>query len=411
MAVAVTMQTLLTKESDGYTPSKQRSGIALCLSGGGYRAALFHLGALRRLNELRILSKVRTVSSVSGGSIVSALLASYIVQSRSQGRDLSSAEFEAGIATPLRSITSRNIRNRPLLKRFALPWNWFRRSTQVDALQEQYHRHLTKLSLAQLPDQPKFVFCSTELSCGVNWVFEQHRVGQYWLGYTSPPVDWSIAKAVAASSCFPPLFDPMTLAISPDELSGGKLEAGTERAGLVNGIRLSDGGVYDNLGLEPVWESHEHVLVSDGGAPFRFKPSTTVIRQWKRYFGIASNQVGALRKRWLVSNFEAKVLHGTYWGVGSAVSRYGSEFTEGYSKSLAANCISRIRTDLNRFTIAEQSVLENHGYILADVAMRKHVPSLMPTEIAPLRIPHENWSDEKDVSEALRDSNRVRLSG
>ena len=43
--------------------------LALCLSGGGFRAALFHLGALRRLNELGILSRVDTIASVSGGSI------------------------------------------------------------------------------------------------------------------------------------------------------------------------------------------------------------------------------------------------------------------------------------------------------------------------------------------------------
>src|SRR3954452_23892936 len=53
----------------------QHEGVALCLSGGGFRAALFHLGALRRLNELGILSQVEAISSVSGGSVVAAHLA------------------------------------------------------------------------------------------------------------------------------------------------------------------------------------------------------------------------------------------------------------------------------------------------------------------------------------------------
>ena len=44
----------------------QRAGIALCLSGGGFRAAIFHLGAARRLNELGILSRVDTISAVFG---------------------------------------------------------------------------------------------------------------------------------------------------------------------------------------------------------------------------------------------------------------------------------------------------------------------------------------------------------
>ena len=59
--------------------SSRRSGIALCLSGGGFRAALFHLGALRRLNELGILARLKTITSVSGVSIMAALLASRVV--------------------------------------------------------------------------------------------------------------------------------------------------------------------------------------------------------------------------------------------------------------------------------------------------------------------------------------------
>src|SRR5207245_10527513 len=51
-----------------------RPGIALCLSGGGYRAMLFHLGALWRLNELAYLPKLARISSVSGGSITAGVL-------------------------------------------------------------------------------------------------------------------------------------------------------------------------------------------------------------------------------------------------------------------------------------------------------------------------------------------------
>src|SRR5213594_2666876 len=59
-------------------PKHERRGIGLCLSGGGFRATLFHLGALRRLNEFGILAKLRTISSVSGGSITAAHLATRI---------------------------------------------------------------------------------------------------------------------------------------------------------------------------------------------------------------------------------------------------------------------------------------------------------------------------------------------
>src|SRR5438445_2375148 len=51
-----------------------KSGIALCLSGGGYRAMLFHLGALWRLNDCGYLRKLDRISSVSGGSIIAGAL-------------------------------------------------------------------------------------------------------------------------------------------------------------------------------------------------------------------------------------------------------------------------------------------------------------------------------------------------
>ncbi len=55
-------------------PEKLEDGIALCLSGGGYRAMLFHVGAIWRLNELGYLPKLDRVSSVSGGSITAGTL-------------------------------------------------------------------------------------------------------------------------------------------------------------------------------------------------------------------------------------------------------------------------------------------------------------------------------------------------
>jgi len=52
--------------------TKIAPGIALCLSGGGYRAMIFHLGALIRLNVVGLLMPLNRVSSVSGGSITAA---------------------------------------------------------------------------------------------------------------------------------------------------------------------------------------------------------------------------------------------------------------------------------------------------------------------------------------------------
>ena len=61
--------------------TRLEDGVALCLSGGGYRAMVFHLGVLWRLNETKLLSKVKRFSSVSGGSITAGVLARQVGES------------------------------------------------------------------------------------------------------------------------------------------------------------------------------------------------------------------------------------------------------------------------------------------------------------------------------------------
>ena len=63
-------------------PDKLEPGVALCLSGGGYRAMVFHIGAIWRLNELRYLAKLDRVSSVSGGSITAGVLGAELAPTR-----------------------------------------------------------------------------------------------------------------------------------------------------------------------------------------------------------------------------------------------------------------------------------------------------------------------------------------
>lgn len=53
----------------------KRNKVGLALSGGGYRAAAYHIGTLRAIHRLGILEKVDVISSVSGGSITAAYYA------------------------------------------------------------------------------------------------------------------------------------------------------------------------------------------------------------------------------------------------------------------------------------------------------------------------------------------------
>ena len=333
---------------------------ALCLSGGGFRAALFHLGALRRLNELGVLSKVDTITSVSGGSILAAHLATHVRPWPEPGTSF--GEWPEKIEAPFLGFVKRDIRTWPVVKRFLFPWNWFRPSTQVKALEACYRRHLTKFMLPDLPDHPNFVFCATDMKFGVSWVFEKRRVGSYQAGYAMPAPAWPVARAVAASSCFPPVFSPLPI------------KDGQKAAW--RGMSVSDGGLYDNLGIQPV-EKHAAVLVSDGGQPFVAAVPKGMCGRVKAYLAVNGKQAGALRKRLLIGHFQDKVRQGTYWGIGSAVRRYRPDTQPGYGKEFATGTIAPIRTDMDAFSEAEIAVLMNHGYLLADIALAVHTPQLI----------------------------------
>ena len=390
-----------------YLPEHRRHGVALCLSGGGFRATLFHLGALRRLNELGVLARLTTVTSVSGGSIMAARLATALTWPLSG--PIPSDRWDTLITRPIRDFTRRNRRTTPILERLK-PWNWTKEDTAVRALAEVYERDLTGATLADLPDSPRFVFCATDMAFGVNWVFEKSRMGDYQAGYVSPPpADWPLARAVAASSCFPPIFNPMKVHVPAARYAGGMFPAGKQRDECLSDLRLTDGGNYDNLGLEPVWKDHATVLVSDGGGTFDFGPDSGLAQRLMRYTAIVDNQARSLRKRWLISNFLARLLEGAYWGVGSSPLAYDDPNAPGYSKALAAEVIAEVRTDLNEFSDAEAAVLENHGYLLADAAIRRHVPGLLRGELPEVTVPHPEWMDEARVRSALRNSHKRKI--
>ncbi|HYL57630.1 MAG TPA: patatin-like phospholipase family protein [Candidatus Acidoferrales bacterium] len=362
-----------------FQPEKDRLGIALCLSGGGYRASLFHGGALRRLNEVGLLSQVRTITSVSGGSITNALLAKHW-PNFSGGRTFANfAEFE----NDLRGFCARDIRTGSLTWERLDPRNWATLMSDdhsaTDLLAQQYEDHLVpKMTLGDtaIAKGPKFIFCATNLQTGASFEQSCDRIGDYQIGYAKVP-EMRLSDAVAASSAFPIAFPPLIVKFDPDRFSGGKLSDAALRRQLARRIALTDGGVYDNLGLEPVWKTHRVVLCSDGGKPFSIAadPGAMIANRLMRSQEVIGNQALALRKRWLVSSFETKVYGGAYWGIGTEIEGY-PKHDAGYAGEML-EALRAVRTDLNVFKDSEQLVLMNHGWALADAAIKSYCTDLL----------------------------------
>jgi hypothetical protein len=125
-----------------------RRGEVLCLSGSGYRAALFHLGALTRLNELGLLARTDVVGAVAGGSLLAALLATRVPW------PLHGAfrEWPEVVAEPMRAIAQRNLRARALLR------SPFSGSATGAALEERYARELAEADGSPGEGRPRLVF-------------------------------------------------------------------------------------------------------------------------------------------------------------------------------------------------------------------------------------------------------------
>ena len=386
-----------------YLPSVQKipNSIGLALSGGGFRATLFHLGAIRRLHELRMLPKLTTISSVSGGSILNGFLASRLANSLSKPI----SDFSTEVAAPVRQFCSLDIRRWPALERIVPGLD---NSAQ---LAHQYEQHLTKGKLLkELPETPNHLFCCTDLAYGVNWTFTRQQCGDYQAGYMPPPDDWKLSIAIAASSCFPPVFKPMSLNLNPKSLTGGKATGGAVRDHCISGMTFTDGGVYDNLGLEPLWKNHDIVLASDGGGLFPVGGDNGFSWEIGRFISIPETQALAIRKRWLIASFVTKKLAGTYWGIGGSASEYGVQ--QGYSEKLAKGYIATIRTDLDSFLEAEASILENHGYWLADAAVKTHLSNLYPADAPIAKAPNPNWNCPEDkIEDVLRHSSQRSIFG
>lgn len=372
---------------------------ALCLSGGGYRAAIFHLGALLRLHQRDELAGVDLFSAVSGGSIALAWLASRYLAGRDgpgEGFDewIGRCDFRTEVLEPFRAVSARDLRSLPVLA--TLPWNWLWPSTRVRLLERGYRGFLGDLRLRDLPDSPGFVFCATDLAFGCNWEFSRRRVGDFQAGYLRDPGAIALATAVAASSSFPPLFGPVRLPAGVLDFTGGR-QSGSE---LLDRVELSDGGVYDNLATEPALKRCARILVSDAGAPFAFEAGRHYLRRLLRYAAVVGSQAVALRKRLFHAGRAAGEFEGAYWHLGAE----RDAGADGYSLGLCRDLLARVRTDLDRFTRAEFEVLVNHGYFSCEAGLL--AAGMGGADAPPTHWPFPDWIEEAKVRRALRHSHR-----
>jgi NTE family protein len=354
-------------------------GIALCLSGGGYRAMLFHVGTLWRLNTAGYLPRIDRVSSVSGGSITAGMLGlawnSLAFNDKGVGQ-----RFDDEIVAPIRRLAGTTIDVPSVLR------GLFGSGGASDKVADAYRKHLFGgRTLRDLPDErhaPRFVINATNLQSGVLWRFSRDYARDYRVGeIRNPTID--LALAVAASSAFPPFISPTVLKPKESDYTPNS-GLDLQRPPYTTEVILTDGGVYDNLGLETAWKRYTTVLVSDGGGKLGAEESIgrDYARQTLRVLNVIDNQVRSLRKRQLIASYEADAgdpdhRRGAYWGIRTDIA--------GYRLPDALPCpvgqttkLANISTRLAKLGNTEQERLINWGFAVCDAALRTYVDTSLP---------------------------------
>ena len=359
--------------------------IALALSGGGVRASVFHCGVLERLALDGFLERTTFVSTVSGGSLVAGL----IVCRNSHRWPTSEQYLNSVLPQVAECLTTATLQWSYTWRSLALPWRLAQGRAHILAKQLEAQWGITG-SLQRLPPEPRWVINATCYETGKNWRFSQPRMGDYLTHYVLEP-DVPISDAIAASSAVPGLIGPLVVRSRRyqwNRYEGRKL---VPTSACLKRYELWDGGVYDNLGVEPLFKSgggfrdgFDLLLVSDASASLSMDPRT-VKRMIKpghrilRLVKVATDQIRGQRSRAVVAQFRRTQNSGAYFRIGNTVeqiySAAGLAVPEGdYLSAGAVEREATYPTTLRRLTQSEFARLRRHGFEVADATLATRLP-------------------------------------
>jgi NTE family protein len=305
---------------------------------------------MTKLDDIGLLDKIDLLSCVSGGSIAGGVLA------LNWGTGTALDKLEEYLST--RSIAVSSVIG-GLLDPFA---------GRIDKLARSYDKHLFDgKTLSALAGGPRIYLNATNMATGNLFFFvagggKPEEMGEHELGVVDA-ADFPISKAVAASSAFPPVFPP--LCIEPDVYPPAEA---------VDYVTLTDGGVYDNMGVSPTLRSRnalDYVIVSDGGKPFAIddRPTQSGAIVLKEGIGIMMEQIRGLE-------FD-RIEHRHKAGVGPRPLWFSIDSIEGEVQAGDAAFASAIKTDLKRLSEVEISMLTRHAGGLVEARIRRYAPELM----------------------------------
>jgi NTE family protein len=379
-------------------PENRSMDIGLTLSGGGIRAAVFHLGVLRRLADEDLLESVAQLSTVSGGSLVVAA-----VLAKAQMQWPSSSDYCGRLYPELRNLVTTT----DLFSFKAIGWTGlFRFNHRLVGHRAQVLAELLAErwgvdgAIRDLPDRPVWWINTTCFETGKNWRFGKREMGDWQFGrHYDPP--FLLAEAAAASAAVPYAIGALRLQIPAE--GWYRTDPATRRplekiSPPITSVRLWDGGAYENLGLEGLYKPQQGLLgcdfliCSDASGPLPDPIESSPLGLLKghlvspRLFDICSNQIRSLRARMLMASVTCGSVNGALLRMGNSVRDI--DLKAGRLRSpetydvFQADCdvalALRYPTDLRAISESHFDGIARHGYEIADAVLTVHSSDHFP---------------------------------
>jgi NTE family protein len=376
--------------------------IGLTLSGGGVRAAVFHLGVLHRLADEGLLECITQLSTVSGGTLVIAA-----VMSKTGMQWPSSADYRGHLYPELRHLLTTT----DLLSFGAIGWMGLLRfnhrlvTQRAQVLAEFLaERWCVDGAIRDLPDRPVWWINATCLETGKNWRFSKREMGDWQFGrHYDPP--FRLAEAAAASAAVPYVIGALRLRLPADgwyrtdPATGGPLE---KRSPPMSMVHLWDGGAYENLGLESLYKPQkglfgcDFLICSDASGPVPDTLQSSALALLKghlvspRLFDICSDQIRSLRSRMFMLSVVGGSVNGALLRMGNSVGHIDLKAgrlrpPESYDLFQADRDVAlalRYPTDLRAISESRFDGIARHGYEIADTVLTVHSPNHFPRSFA-----------------------------
>ncbi|NBK99202.1 MAG: patatin-like phospholipase family protein [Erysipelotrichia bacterium] len=348
--------------------------IGIALSGGGFRASVFHIGVFKTLAKNGYMNKIKYISTVSGGSFTIALILKL-----NNNQWPNDEEYLEKILPELKMYFTKLGLGQKAICRLFIPKHWSKLFSRANIIAYSLKKDWSIINnLSDLPISPMWEINATTNETGKNWSFSKIKMGDWKFGYIMDP-KYDIAEAVAASAAFPGIIGRYSFKSScytnwhDFDYNCEAFNKKTKPI-MFQKLHLSDGGLYNNLGEEALIDKLGETLikdinfliVSDATHILKNEQSKSIFNplgRTLRLIDIAMDQIKLLRVRAFHNFLEKNPKSGLYLQLGQYDSLMKNKFD--------LKMLKNIKTSLFSLSSKEYDELVNYGVEITNVGLDK----------------------------------------